>query len=515
MITKTYSATLDGIQGAIVQIESVSLSSLPQIQVTGLPGEVVKESRERVRACLVNLGFDLPSSKILVHLSPANIKKLGSHYDLPIALAVLAAESRILGASISEFGFVGELSLDGRLCYVRGALPLIEILVKSPNIKRVVIPEENEAEGALLNSEKIHVAKDIKEIIDFLKNKTSLRSCKKAVAQTKTGSKNIFDQVMGQAIAKRALQIALAGRHHLLFVGPPGVGKSMLSASAIGLLPEMGQEEFIEVLKVYSASTNNVSGLEVEDLIRYRSRPYRAPHHTISANGLLGGGSGLVVPGEASLAHRGVLFMDEFPEYRRDSIEGLREPLQSGSLHLNRVGRAISLPARFILIAAMNPCPCGMLSEGANRCRCSTEKKAQYRKKLSTPILDRMALMVKLSSVVDFHNEEVCENLNYKNVCDSIENAYQIQAQRFRGNKDLIGNGQCEVPREFRGFDLTVDQEEWMKSRQKEWTLSFRRVNQVIKVARTIADLEGAQRIEFEHLKEAWGLRCFDFYQMS
>jgi magnesium chelatase family protein len=179
------------------------------------------------------------------------------------------------------------------------------------------------------------------------------------------------------------------------------------------------------------------------------------------------------------------------------------------------VGRAISLPARFILIAAMNPCPCGMLSEGANRCRCSTEKKAQYRKKLSTPILDRMALMVKLSSVVDFHNEEVCENLNYKNVCDSIENAYQIQAQRFRGNKELIGNGQCEVPREFRGFDLTVDQEEWMKSRQKEWTLSFRRVNQVIKVARTIADLEGAQRIEFEHLKEAWGLRCFDFYQMS
>lgn len=513
MVTKTFSATLDGIQGAIVQIESVSLTSLPQIQITGLPGEVVKESRERVRACLVNLGFDLPSSKILVHLSPANIKKLGSHYDLPIALAVLAAESRILGVSLEEYGFVGELSLDGRLCFVRGALPLIEILVQSPNIKKVIIPKENEGEGALLNSDKILVAENIKEIIDFLKSNISLRFCSKIPVQTKADSKNIFDQVVGQPLAKRAIQIALAGRHHLLLVGPPGVGKSMLSASAVGLLPEMSQKEFIEVLKVYSASSYNSSGPEIENLTRYRSRPYRSPHHSISANGLLGGGSGGVVPGEASLAHRGILFMDEFPEYRRDSIEGLREPLQSGWLHLNRVGRAVSLPARFVLIAAMNPCPCGRLSEGANRCRCSPEKKAQYRKKLSTPILDRMALMVQLASAVDSQSETVFENLSFQSVRDSIGNAYRIQAHRFRSSRESLGNGQCEVPRDFEGFELSPEQEEWIKGYQKKWGLSFRRVNQIIKVARTIADLEGEQKIEFTHLKEAWGLRCFDFYQ--
>ncbi len=506
MITKTFSATLDGIQGALVQIEAISLNSLPQILVTGLPGEVVKESRERVRACLVNLGFDLPSGKIIVHLSPANIKKQGSHYDLAIALAVLSAESKLIETRLEEMGFVGELSLEGRLCPVKGALPLIEVLTRKPAIKKIIIPKENEKEGALLQSSKIYLAEDLGEIIDFLKGRKDLPQCSNSKFVTSDSSRNIFDQVKGQPLAKRALQIAMAGRHHLLLVGPPGVGKSMLSASALGLMPLLTQDEFIEVLKIYSAST-----VEIDDLFSNRERPYRAPHPSVSASALLGGGAGTVIPGEVSLAHHGILFMDEFPEYRRDALEGLREPLQSGSLHLNRVGRTLSLPAQFTLIAAMNPCPCGMYSQADNRCRCTSEKKAQYRKKLSTPILDRMALMVQMNPAdlsQDFSAEQIC----FSEVKDSIARTYEIQTQRI---KNAGSDGDREINLQSSDFNLSSEIEDCLKQYQKQTRISFRRTNQIIRVSRTIADLEGRKMIELSHFREAWSLRCFDFYQIS
>lgn len=508
MITKTFSATLDGIQGALVQIEAVSLHSIPQIQITGLPGEVVKESRERVRACLVYLGFDVPTEKILVHLSPANIKKMGSHYDLPIALSVLAAEGRLSGNSLSEYGFIGEVALDGHLRAVRGALPLIEVLIKQPHIKKVIIPKDNEAEGALLESPKIFVAKTIGEVLESIRHEKILSHCLVPPTIQRAVTYKHLDQVMGQNLAKRALQIAIAGKHHLLFVGPPGVGKSMLSAAASSLLPEMTHEEFIEVLKIYSASS-----IELDSLIKTRTRPYRSPHHSISANGLLGGGSGMLAPGEVSLSHHGVLFLDEFPEYRRDAIEGLREPLQSGVLHLTRVGKFLSLPARFTLIAAMNPCPCGLFSQIENRCRCTPEKKAQYRKKLSTPILDRMALMVQLTPT-DLGKTYCEERLTHEVIKESIQKATEIQRKRFDKEEAIKSNGAVEAPQTMEGFYLDSKTENWMKTQQQQYRLSFRRVNQVIKVARTIADLEGDDQILISHLNEAWGLRCFDFYQL-
>ncbi|MFM8316203.1 MAG: YifB family Mg chelatase-like AAA ATPase [Deltaproteobacteria bacterium] len=507
MVIKTFSSAVEGIEGAKVQIEAVAFNALPQILMTGLPGEVVKESRERVRACLMNLGFDLPNRKILVHLSPASVKKHGSHYDLAITLAVLACESKLKQIPLEPFGFLGELSLEGRLSPVKGALPLIEVLVQDPKIRKVIIPRGNEPEGALLNSGKIVLADTLEEVIQFIQGQRELALCSQKISDEPQEINPVFDQVIGQSLAKRALQIALAGRHPLLLVGQPGVGKSMLSLSARELLPKMSDDEFIEVLKIYSASS-----VEAEGLIQTKRRPFRAPHHSISANALLGGGMGTVMPGEISLAHHGLLFLDEFPEYRRDAIEGLREPMQNGVLNLTRVGKAMSFPARFTLIAAMNPCPCGMYSIYENQCRCTPEKKAQYRKKLSSPILDRMALMVYMTSSLD--NESGKDFLCFKSAKDTVEIAFKIQNKRYQNFKATITNGCIENLQSVEGFQLKNHSEDWLKQKKLENRLSFRRLHQIIKVARTIADLEESNQIEHPHVLEAWNLRCFDFYQI-
>jgi len=508
MVIKTFSSAVEGFQGAKVQIEAISLNALPNIYMTGLPGEVVKESRERVIACLVNLGFDIPTSKILVHLSPANIKKTGSHYDLAIALAVLSAESRMLQCNLSKTGFLGELSLDGTLRPVRGALPLIEVLVADPTIQIVIIPRGNAREGSILKNEKIRVADTIGQVLLFLREQNTLETCPDLAYQAAKFENNIFDQVRGQTIAKRAVQIALAGRHHLLLVGKPGVGKSMISSAAVELLPPLCHEEFIEVMKVYSSSA-----VETDSFIETKQRPYRSPHHTISSSALLGGGGGTLWPGEISLAHHGVLFLDEFPEFRRDAIEGLREPLQSGVLHLNRIGKSASFPARMTLIAAMNPCPCGMLSTRDNRCRCSPEKKAQYRKKLSTPILDRIGLMVNMSE--QNLGLERPSDIDFSTVRDSIEYAFEKQAHRYKNLPGIFGNGMVPNCRSLEDFHIDHRSEDWIKVKQKEFGLSLRRIGQLINIARTIADVERKENITLDHVLESWGLRCFDFYQPS
>lgn len=505
MLTKTFSATLDGVQGSIVKIESTLLSSLPQIIVTGLPGEVIKESRERVRACLVNSGFDLPNGKVVLHLSPAEIKKQGSHYDLGIALSVLAAESKIDSRNLHHYGFLGELALDGTLCAVRGMLPLIDALNKSPAIQKIIIPKGNEFEGSLLGSQKILVAKNLWEVLNFISSKIPLPCCQPVPPLEKLISKSLFDQIVGQSLAKRALQIALAGKHHLLLVGPPGVGKSMLSTSALELLPPLSKNDFVDLLKIYSASS-----MEIEPLIQTQSRPFRAPHHSISSNALIGGGTlGRVGPGEISLAHKGLLFLDEFPEFRRDAIEGLREPLQSGRVHLTRVGGNCILPADFTLIAAMNPCPCGMYTPLNNRCRCTPDRKAQYQRKLSSPILDRISVMVQMnvtSSVIENENVEQ----SAQKIKESILICSEIQGKRFRSVSALP-----ESAADMSHPDFSLDEKgsEIVKLWQSKFKASFRRVNQTIRVSRTIADLNGHKKIGSNDLVEAWGLRCFDFYQ--
>ena len=505
MLTKTFSATLDGVQGSIVKIESTLLKSLPQIIVTGLPGEVVKESRERVRACLVNSGFDVPNGKVVLHLSPAEIKKQGSHYDLGIAISVLAAEAKIEAKNLHEFGFLGELALDGTLCTVRGMLPLIDVLNQNAAIRKIIIPQGNEFEGALLGGDKICVAKNLWDVLNFISGKMALPSCKHLDPPQSLSTKSLFEQIKGQSLAKRAMQIALAGKHHLLLVGPPGVGKSMLSTSAGELLPPLPKSDFVDLLKIVSASS-----IDIDHLIRTQSRPFRAPHHSIPANALIGGGSlGRVVPGEISLAHKGLLFLDEFPEFRRDAIEGLREPLQTGKVHLTRVGGNCILPADFTMIAAMNPCPCGMFTPLSNRCRCTPEKKVQYQRKLSSPILDRISVMVQMNSI-----ETLTENndreYSAKIIRESIERVSAIQRDRCR--KRNLRN-ESELNMSEPDFCLDEKSSELIKMWQHKFKISFRRLNQTVRVARTIADLNGQKRISLGDLSEAWRLRCFDFYQ--
>lgn len=508
MITKTYSSAVDGIGAATVQIEAISLNSLPQIHLTGLPGEVVKESRERVRACLVNLGYDVPTAKVLVHLSPANIKKTGSHYDLAIAVAVLASESKLLNVQLQRYAFLGEVSLDGSIRTIKCALPLVEALVENPDIKNVIIPKGNETEGTLINNKKILLANSLQQVIDFLKDKVVLPECQKAPHQARNFEFNLLDQIIGQEHAKRALQISLAGRHHLLLVGKPGVGKSMLSNASRGLLPELTSSELIDVLKIYGISSS-----DGKDILESKQPPFRTPHHSISANALLGGGGGTVWPGEVSLAHQGVLFMDEFPEFRRDAIEGLREPMQNGILNLNRIGKSLTLPARFTLIAAMNPCPCGMYSSLQNRCRCSPEKLSQYKRKLSRPIMDRMSLMANLSDPKESHS--AVNPLGYLEVKSSIRSAIEIQRSRFSENKNVSANGEVECLQGFSDFTISSESETWIKAKQQSEFMSFRSKDHLIKVARTIADLEKKKNIEQNHIVEAWGLRCIDIYHAN
>lgn len=503
MFARTYSATPVGIDGALIEIEAACHRSLPTIHITGLPGDIVKESRERIRAALVCLGFEVPTSRIVIHLSPANIKKQGSQFDLGIAISVLVAEGFLTGVDISKYGFLGELSLDGRIQRISGAIALIETLERDETIGTLLIPYDNSWEANLLKSRKARLVHNLADAIEFLRgNKPLPLGTSDFIAADPPALTPLLNEIVGQLVAKRALQIALAGRHHLLLVGPPGVGKSMLASSAPSLLPLLDLEELIEVTKNYGPA-------QMPRPIHF-SRPFRSPHHTISAHAFLGGGTGSVIPGEVSLAHAGVLFLDEFPEFRRDAIEGLREPLESGRIHLHRVGHAMTLPARFTLIAAMNPCPCGYYLTPTKKCSCGPERIASYRKKISGPILDRMDLCVVLSTP---RTEEVL-SLSHEEVKAGIQKTFEIQCKRYRNFGGVRHNGEATVDLKAMYFHLGKEESSWFGQLRKREELSHRSFHKILRIARTIADLEEQDVIHLDHLRQAWSLRCPKSYPM-
>jgi len=495
MIAKTYGAALEGIEGQVIQLEAASEGATPQIHITGLPGDVVKESRERVRVCLRQLGFDFPSGRITVHLSPAHAKKQGSQLDLAIAVAVLGAEG-VLPASTREFGYIGELGLDGKLRAVRGAISLIQAMERMPSLRAIFIPRGNAREAALLKSGKAMVVDSLADVIESIEGKRELSPVPtfNVESEAVTASPSL-DRVVGQVLGKRALQIALAGRHHLLFIGPPGVGKSLLAHCAADLLPPLQAEERIELTKIYGAfGDKSIS-----------RRVFRSPHHTISAAGLLGGGTGGIVPGEISLAHRGVLFLDELPEFRRDVVEGLREPLQTGKIFLHRIGHSHCLPARATLIAAMNPCPCGYGIGGNRRCRCPIERVRSYRKRISGALLDRIDLGVVLS--VPQKETVIAEGFSHAEINRSIEVAQGVQ---FRRHGSLHLNGDVTVDETEPFYRLSEHDANWLEDKAQREGLSYRSRHKLLKVARTLADLAGDEPIRSAHLREAWSLRCPD-----
>lgn len=504
MLSKTYSSTLEGIDGQLVQVEAARQRALPKIQITGLPNEVVKESRERIRVCLTSLGYDVPTSQIVVHLSPATQKKHGSQFDLPIAMAILASEALIASSWISENAFLGELRLNGQIEKVSNALALIETLEANSAIKKIFLPQGNEREACFLGAKKVHLVSHIGEVIDHLKNNVSLPAPTQFALLNTTPGFSLFNKIRGQFIGKRAVEIALAGYHHLLFIGPPGVGKSMLAHSTEELLPSLNEKEITDVLKIYQAS-----GVFRESNTH---RPFRAPHHSISRSGLLGGGSGVVIPGEVSLSHHGILFLDELPEFKRDSIEGLREPLENGQIQINRVGCFLKLPSRFLLIGALNPCPCGYSLGGRKSCYCAWEKITNYRQRISGPILDRFDLGCILLPE-NFSLFRIQEEGNAAEILrEKIERVWKIH----QGRLGVSPSVQSLDPQGHKSYFLLKSKEqEFVDMLIEKEALSMRKVTKLLRVARTIADLEGSEMIHLPHLTEARQFRCPELHTLT
>lgn len=490
MIARTFTSCISGFEGTLVTIEAFPQNALPQIQITGLPGTVIQESRERVRASLNFLGFSIPSKKLLVHLSPAETKKSGSHFDLAIAMSLLAVESCFPKDPLETFGFLGELSLDGSLKPIQQLIPLLEPLIHQNSITTILIPSENQAEAALFKSSKIQLCRNLKEAVEicFQGRARSLEPLNQAQVFSKYSAFS-FDEILGMSHAKKTLVIALAGDHPLLLEGPPGSGKSRLAYSASSLVPRMDDEALLEVNRIYSFFGENRGNDPYP--------PFRSPHHSISAAAFLGGGSQKVIPGEISLAHRGVLFLDEFPEFRRDSIEGLREPLQSGEINLHRVSSSIRLPARFSLIAAMNPCPCGYAFSQLKSCSCAPESVRNYRKKLSGPILDRFSLYLWL----DFSARS-----------NRVEGFSQNEAQTLIGKvrsykKEHRILGPMEIKNRF-----SEEARSTLDKLGDNHHLSFRKFQHFMAVGFTLALLNGRETIKTTDIEEAWSLKTPDAF---
>lgn len=507
MVNKVTTATVIGLNAYKVDVEIDTTNSLPGISIVGLPDTAVNEARDRVRSATRNSNLTFPSGRVIVNLAPADLKKEGTNFDLPIAVGIQVEEEVLPADSVKDYGFVGELSLDGRLRPVNGVLSII-IGLKSFGIKNVIVPLENAREAALVDGINVYGASSLSSVIEHF-TENPLQAIKVNIQdyfETQSPQDYIYDfkDVKGQQKAKKALEIAAAGGHNMLMFGSPGSGKTLMAKCFQSILPPLELSEALELSKIYS-----VSGLLSPDEPLMTKRPFRPVHHTASQVGIIGGGS-CPKPGEITLAHRGVLFLDEMVEFPRNVLEVLRQPIEDGEVTISRVKHSIKYPAKFILLGAMNPCPCGYLGDKEKNCTCSDFQIQRYLAKLSGPLLDRIDLQIEVPRLT---SEEL---LNYtaKEECSAdirkrVIKARKIQLERYK-NDGILTNSELtpKLIKKYCKIDKTA--EEMFRTAIVKYQLSGRRYDRTLKLARTIADLDGAGTIEPSHLMQALQYRMFN-----
>ena len=505
MLSIVKSMSLQGLDGFLVDVQVDVSAGMPNWEVVGLPDATVKESKERVRTAIKNSGYEFESRRIVINLAPADKRKEGSFFDLPIAIGILLDFEDIMWQNLEDTVFIGELSLDGRLNKINGVLPMC-IEAKKLGIKRVILPEENAKEAAIVTGLQVIGATNLREVVDYLNDVENIEPTKtdiQKIFKDKSKYKLNFSDVKGQENIKRALEIAAAGGHNVLMIGTPGSGKTMMARRIPSILPDLTFDEALEVTKIHS-----IAGLLSKDVPILLTRPFRSPHHTVTINSLIGGGN-IPKPGEISLAHYGVLFLDELPEFNKNTLEVLRGPLEDREVTISRVNASLTYPCNFMFVASMNPCPCGFYGSKDKECTCTPEAISRYMGKISGPLLDRIDIQIEVTPVKyqKIASEEKIESSEV--IKQRVDSARKIQLDRYK-QYGIFSNSELTPSLSNIYCKLDLKSKEIIQNAFERLGLSARGYERILKVARTIADLDKKENIEAKHIAEAIQYRSLD-----